>query len=564
MLFNKQLYQQVSLFLIIVVCLFSTVTYLRSSSKIVVNSSPSTSVTKPKKETSTPVYQEINYADVDPVQINDALGLVEKFSVTSETTTTNTKTLEESILPIVYEGSKDIKQMRQNFDSAVKNIQTYLPQDNLIFKNPPEFKISKLFFYSQKLDLRHANFAELKNLKIVEYNQDNDAITKKIRKNKKIETGLESNSNQPVSMSSKDVSTALDISSDKQKELDAEITQEKQDADDHNTKIRQYYTESELQSIEESKGFIKGNDENNTKYFAGREVDQATKLKEKQNKIAFESLNPFNTIDAEAGYLNNSSNNLLIYPRMNTGLAVDLTNGNGGNGNQLQLAGRHGAWEQRLTFFDQSGEIKIVGKCLDIRGGNISAGTPVQIYDCNGTVSQKWVVFDGQIKPVVNTSLCLDAAQGLNGGSKMTIWTCHGGDNQNWRIGDNDFARTDFYLNIYAANTNIYFNNGLQGQGHALTSLQRGYGSNANFNSFTSWPGDDSNDTNLWGRTNNIKTNNSIYIDKDEDWDVSLTWDNPNTRNMAFRGKWVTIPKSTYDFIKYSNGYKNLGSRLED
>jgi hypothetical protein len=104
-------------------------------------------------------------------------------------------------------------------------------------------------------------------------------------------------------------------------------------------------------------------------------------------------------------------------------------------------------------------------------------------------------------------------------------------------------------MRIHASNTGTFI---INQTGHALTSVgKRNYNTKQCWttNSFSNWPSTDTNDTNDNGKTNNIKTNNNIHVDRNEDWSEAIG------NSTIYRKRDLSIDKRTYDEIKYMNGY---------
>ncbi|EKM79676.1 hypothetical protein AGABI1DRAFT_114159 [Agaricus bisporus var. burnettii JB137-S8] len=136
---------------------------------------------------------------------------------------------------------------------------------------------------------------------------------------------------------------------------------------------------------------------------------------------------------------------------------LDLTDGNSGNSNQLQIwecstGNRNQVWLEgppgngestppppppptsRALHSNVDGS-----KCMDVEGAIFANGTPVQIFDCNGSSAQQWTLTDGNTKVLVaGTNFCLDAtsANPANGVG-MKIWECFDGlAAQSWTYTD--------------------------------------------------------------------------------------------------------------------------------
>lgn len=189
---------------------------------------------------------------------------------------------------------------------------------------------------------------------------------------------------------------------------------------------------------------------------------------------------------------------------------------------------------------------------IEVAGSQYYDGTKIQLHYCNGNIAQKWETWpDRTIRAQGAKWLCMDAKDSLTIGKKVQGWTCHGGVNQKFLVGENDFTQTGLlrYMRIHASNTGTFI---INQTGHALISVgKRNYNTKQCWatNSFSNWPSTDTNDTNDNGKTNNIKTNNNIEVDRNEDWSESIG------NSTAYRKRDLSIDKRTYDEIKYMNGY---------
>jgi hypothetical protein len=258
---------------------------------------------------------------------------------------------------------------------------------------------------------------------------------------------------------------------------------------------------------------------------------------------------------AEALKLSNANSHLVIYADYNLNYNLDLIGNGQQNGNELQIYGRNNTQAQDFWFNDLTGEIKPSqnsNMCIEVAGGQYYDGTKIQLHYCNGNIAQKWETWpDRTIRAQGAKWLCMDAKDSLTIGKKVQGWTCYGGVNQKFLVGENDFTQysTGRYMRIHASNTGTFI---INQTGHALISVgKRNYNTKQCWatNSFSNWPSTDTNDTNDNGKTNNIKTNNNIEVDRNEDWSESIG------NSTAYRKRDLSIDKRTYDEIKYMNGY---------
>jgi len=275
----------------------------------------------------------------------------------------------------------------------------------------------------------------------------------------------------------------------------------------------------------------------------------------------------------KAGYLSNFISTLVIYPRSNIGLRIDLKGNGVYNGNGFHLWTANGGNAQKFKFMDDSGEIKYAGNtnfCLDRDRNEYRNGAKIQLYGCNSSEAQKWVAFpSGEIKPVGNQSYCLDASAGVNQGSTLHLWQCHGGSNQKFQVGEEDFGKFDYFTRLHAASSTSLGVNSLgsiPGSGHALVSMPKYQKSNGKWhitNTFSLWSSstlDNAND-NSSGRTNNMTANG--YLNIDAGGGGFRDWENGNRNPGDYGGEFAgyrrttsSIPKQRFEELKFMNGYK--------
>lgn len=264
-------------------------------------------------------------------------------------------------------------------------------------------------------------------------------------------------------------------------------------------------------------------------------------------KKTISNINIFGSIDTQARNLNNSKDLLYLYNFNNPNLTLDLPNGNLVDGQQLQTWSRNSTINQFFSFNNDTNEIRIRGKCLDLAGASQNYGTKIQVWTCNGSNAQKFF-FDGiYLRSILNNNLCIDAAGGINQGVPIQIWGCNGSSAQRWIAGQDNFNST-FAVEIKPSSyISIY--NGL-GTGHALVDFKS---SGATIvNTMSSWPGYDTDGSNVgtYNKINNIKDNDAIYIDRDEDRDYV------HNANPAFKTRTAIIGKALSDIYRYNSGYR--------
>ena len=336
------------------------------------------------------------------------------------------------------------------------------------------------------------------------------------------------------------------ISQKEQEVRSQEIETEKEKALTYNRKFKQYYSQNDYQKMLDS------NTVPDPKIYPysiidekGKEIDQKNLPKLKDKTGWLDSILSLGSVETAARGLNNSVVPLLIYSWTNPNLKLDLPNGNTNNGTQFGLYGRHGGWNQTFMFDNNSNQILMNGKCLEVSAGNFNNGTRIQIWDCHGGSNQKWY-FDGlRLKPLYNQNFCLEQNAGVTEGARINLWSCNGNNNQVWVAGRNDFG-SNFNVNIHASKkTNLWLFN--FNPGHVLISYKV---DNSLVNTQSSWPDTDTDCSTNNGNINNICDNDSIYVDKIEDWNY-VRYNDP-----AFRVKTSYISKRVSDVYRYNSGYK--------
>lgn len=120
-----------------------------------------------------------------------------------------------------------------------------------------------------------------------------------------------------------------------------------------------------------------------------------------------------------------------------TGLAgkcIDVADGNGANGTQVQLYDCNGTSAQQWTE-PGDGTLRALDKCLDVRDGSTADAADVQLWDCNGSPAQQWVIT--QAKDIVNPAAnkCLDVrAYNSANRTPLQLWPCQGAANEKWEV----------------------------------------------------------------------------------------------------------------------------------
>ncbi|ASW55200.1 arabinofuranosidase catalytic domain-containing protein [Plantactinospora sp. KBS50] len=118
-----------------------------------------------------------------------------------------------------------------------------------------------------------------------------------------------------------------------------------------------------------------------------------------------------------------------------SGRCIDVPNGSGTNGAQVQL---YDCWNTsgQLWTYTSGKQLQVLGnKCLDAYGQGTANGTQVVIWDCNGQANQQWNVNSNGSISGVQSGRCLDAVgAGTANGTKIQLYACSGGSNQQWSL----------------------------------------------------------------------------------------------------------------------------------
>ncbi len=341
------------------------------------------------------------------------------------------------------------------------------------------------------------------------------------------------------------------ISPENEKKQKIDIESEQNKALEHNKKYKQTYL------LDQYKEMLKSGTAPDPAIYQfsveknGREMNKE-EIKAVQNEAKNAWIGPIlGSIQTEARGLNNSSVPLLIYSWDNSNLTFDVPGGNTNNGTRLTIYGRQGGWNQTFSFDNSTNRISVGGKCLDIFGG-VNSGAQVGLWGCHDGDNQKWIMIGTRLKPLSNQNYCVDASGGLNQGAQLVIWGCHDGGNQRFAIGDNNFG--DYYNIGIAAVANGGISAGISG--HALAYITKN-GQRAN--TFSAW-GNNSNDKDYdnlnsyvagaW-KTNNISTDDSIWVDRDYDWDISSY-----PPDYGYKRRYNDISKKYADYFRFGNGYR--------
>jgi len=276
---------------------------------------------------------------------------------------------------------------------------------------------------------------------------------------------------------------------------------------------------------------------------------------------------PF-TQTAQAINLNNAKHHKVIYMRSDINMNVDLPGNGWYEGNELQLWPRNSTKAQKFHFVDSKNQIrpsKWSDLCFGVQWDSYYNGAKVELQSCDNAKGQNWELRpDGTIRPLGNRWFCLDASEGIKKGSTLQLWECYGGRRQQFQVGDDDFENTH-YMRIHATDREL-----LEGYlGHVLISVgKQDWNGKAHWatNAFSNWgktkkdkgqnPIDNWAD-NYDGKTNNIRTNTTINVDRNTDWEFAI--DPESARgDRKYADKSVFLPKQKYDEVKYMNGYYNV------
>ncbi len=120
-----------------------------------------------------------------------------------------------------------------------------------------------------------------------------------------------------------------------------------------------------------------------------------------------------------------------------SGKCVDIDNGGGYDGANVQQWGCNGSDAQRFRFRSLGGNLyevhaSVSEKCLDVSNSGTADGTNVQQWECNGTNAQIWSVNSlgsGRytFSPQTAANECLDVNNsGTADGTNIWEWTCNG------------------------------------------------------------------------------------------------------------------------------------------
>jgi len=83
------------------------------------------------------------------------------------------------------------------------------------------------------------------------------------------------------------------------------------------------------------------------------------------------------------------ANNTLI---TKGGYCVDVRDGAGDDGAQLQIWTCSGGPNQQIEVVDNSLRAAAFNKCLDVKDGAFTSGTGIQLWDCTSGPNQQWTV----------------------------------------------------------------------------------------------------------------------------------------------------------------------------
>jgi hypothetical protein len=281
---------------------------------------------------------------------------------------------------------------------------------------------------------------------------------------------------------------------------------------------------------------------------------------------------------ATASNLNNFVSSLVIYPRSNPGLRMDLMWNVAQNGQEFHLwdadvNGNGGA--QKLRLYEVDSTIRLnrdTSYCLDVAGGSYYNGAKVQLYKCSPNNSnQQWVIqaenTGSSIRPLNRQDYCLDIDTVPEKGRKLQLWSCVNNDNQKFYIGEEEFGKFDYHMRLHSRKSgNVSSGSGsILSSGHTLVSMHKKERSNGFWhttNTFGFWGSDTDTDAgNYDGRTNNMMNYQSHLLVDDglnhTDWNVGRAHPaDAGGEFGAYRRTTQIISKQANDKIKYGNAYK--------
>lgn len=133
-----------------------------------------------------------------------------------------------------------------------------------------------------------------------------------------------------------------------------------------------------------------------------------------------------------------------FYTAINGSYALDIYNGYGWDGNNVQLSHANGGNFQKFRVVKNSEGYYTVtsvgsGKLLDVAGAGKTAGTNVWQYSANGTAAQQWQAVSLGNGYYTFISRCNGLALDVNGGvaafeQNIQVWSPNGTDAQKWRL----------------------------------------------------------------------------------------------------------------------------------
>jgi hypothetical protein len=415
---------------------------------------------------------------------------------------------------VSVEVSKDKIKLKKDFEAK----KSELKKGNKTLKNEKSFETSKVMSVSFNADPSDEKVAELNFYRGKDENRE--ALEKGLVELKeKVKTEQDVNTKkkleESVSKGTEMLAQRQAIVDKNQSTWEMEKTEKSVIINKYSSKVQYAYSAPNKELMDILYPNKEAVDKLNADILAEREQIKKYKLDEiwKKEEMKKELMGWFMPEEAYAGYLNNFVATLIMYPRSNINLRIDLMGNSIWAGNEFHLWTANGGDAQKFKFLDETGEIKHAqsGWCMD-RSGNYN-GAKVQLWPCNGSWPQQWQAFpDGTIRPQNHYGYCLDASSGVNNGSKLHLWGCYDTDRQKFQIGEEDFGKFDHFIRLHSSRTASVEIYPLNVIGHSLVSLvkqERGTWNWHLTNIFSFWGGNDySRDwfsANIGGRTNNIR-----------------------------------------------------------
>src|SRR5262249_10778327 len=123
-----------------------------------------------------------------------------------------------------------------------------------------------------------------------------------------------------------------------------------------------------------------------------------------------------------------------IVSAVNTAKCADLNDGQGYNGNKVQMWDCGGYLPPQQGTMKPNGIITSGGGCLDIYGAVYTDGTPVRWNTCNGGANQQWRMDNGQLVNPASGKCLDDPAANTANGTELKLYACNGGTFQKWSL----------------------------------------------------------------------------------------------------------------------------------